>query len=246
MARKLIITDPEALYVAFPFSLPDSRIVFETIGGILSQGQQLPGSSTDWNAAQNFVSVRGKKGQIVVVSNEAPLWQFSDFNMAKWERIPKQGKTWLYSYVMNNYWMTNFRAFQEGAFSWSYQLTSSSDTTNTFATKYAWNERNPFPTRTFPAGANELKTTSLETLKITGPANAMLVNSRPAFKGKNSILLHFRELEGKDAEVNLGSAIPGQTIKRMVEVNATGKEIGQPLKTVQLRPFEVRFFEVEF
>jgi hypothetical protein len=42
MGRKLIITDPEALYVAFPFSLPGSRIVFETIGGILSQGQQLP------------------------------------------------------------------------------------------------------------------------------------------------------------------------------------------------------------
>ena len=61
MAHKLIITDPEALYVAFPFSLPDSRIVFETIGGALTQGQQLPGSSSDWNVAQNFVSVRGKK-----------------------------------------------------------------------------------------------------------------------------------------------------------------------------------------
>ena len=92
MARKLIITDPEALYVAFPFSLPDSRIVFETIGGILSQGQQLPGSSTDWNAAQNFVSVRGKKGQIVVVSNEVPLWQFSDFNMAKVGAYSEAGK----------------------------------------------------------------------------------------------------------------------------------------------------------
>ena len=246
MARKLIITDPEALYVAFPFSLPGSRIVFETIGGILTQGQQLPGSSTDWNAAQNFVSVRGKTGQIVIVSNEVPLWQFSDFNMAKWERIPRQGKTWLYSYVMNNYWFTNFRAFQEGAFSWSYQLTSSADTTNTFATKYAWNERNPFPTRTFPAGANELKITSLETLKVTGPANAMLVNSRPAFKGKGTILLHFRELEGRNAEVNLASAVPGQIIKKMIEVNAAGKEIGQPLKTVQLRPYEVRFIEIEF
>jgi alpha-mannosidase len=246
MARKLIITDPEALYVTFPFSLPDSRIVFETIGGILTQGQQLPGSSTDWNAAQNFVSVRGKKGQIVIVSNEVPLWQFSDFNMAKWERIPKQGKTWLYSYVMNNYWMTNFRAFQEGAFSWSYQLTSSADTTNTFATKYAWNERNPFPTRTFPAGANELKTPSLETLKITGPTNAMLVNSRPAFKGKGVLLLHFRELEGKSAEVNLSSSLPGQLIKRIVEVNAAGKEIGQPIKSIQLKPYEVRFIEIEF
>ena len=83
MAHKVIHTDPEALYVAFPFKLPDSRIVFETIGGILSQGQQLPGSSSDWNVAQNFVSVRGEKGQIIMVSNEIPLWQFSDFNMGK-------------------------------------------------------------------------------------------------------------------------------------------------------------------
>jgi len=246
MARKLIITDPEALYVAFPFSLPDSRIVFETIGGTLTQGQQLPGSSSDWNAAQNFVSVRGKKGQIVVVSNEVPLWHFSDFNMGKWERYPKPGKTWLYSWVMNNYWMTNFRAFQEGGFSWGYQITSSADTTNTFATKYAWSERNPFPTRAFPAGANELKSPTMETLKISGPANAMLVNSRPVFNKKGTILLHFRELEGLSAEVKLSSSVPGQLIKRMVEVNTIGKQIGQPLSTILLKPYEVRFIEVEF
>jgi len=246
MAHKLILTDPEALYVAFPFSLPDSRIVFETIGGVLTQGQQLPGSSSDWNAAQNFVSVRGKKGQIIVVSNEIPLWQFSDFNMGKFERYPKKGKTWLYSWVMNNYWTTNFRAFQEGGFSWGYQLTSTTDTTNTFATKYAWGERNPFPTRTFPAGDNELKTPSLETLKISGSPNAMLINSRPAFKGKNNILLHFRELEGLAAEVKLSSAVPGQTIRKMMEVNTLGKQVGQPLTSVQLKPYEVRFIEVEF
>ena len=246
MAHKLIITDPEALYIAFPFSLPDSRIVFETIGGILTQGQQLPGSSSDWNAAQNFVSVRGKKGQIIVVSNEVPLWHFSDFNMGKFERYPKQGKTWLYSWVMNNYWTTNFRAFQEGGFSWSYQITSASDTTNAFATKYAWNERNPFPTRTFPAGANELKSPSMETLKISGPDNALLVNSRSAFKNNGTILLHFRELEGLPAEVKLSSSVPGQSVKRMVEVNTVGKQIGQPLTSVLLKPYEVRFIEVEF
>ena len=246
MANKLIITDPEALYVAFPFSLPGARIVFETIGGALTQGQQLPGSSSDWNVAQNFVSVRGKKGQIIVVSNEVPLWQFSDFNLGKFERYPKQGKTWLYSWVMNNYWFTNFRAYQEGAFSWSYQLTSTADTTNTYATKYAWSERNPFPTRTFPAGKNELITTSLETLKISGPPNAMLVNSRPAFKNKGTILLHFRELEGRSAEVNLSSAVSGQSIKRLLEVNAVGKQIGQPVTSVVLKPYEVKFIEVEF
>ncbi|MEO5602775.1 MAG: glycoside hydrolase family 38 C-terminal domain-containing protein [Cyclobacteriaceae bacterium] len=246
MARKLIITDPEALYVAFPFSLPGSRIVFETIGGTLTQGQQLPGSASDWNTSQNFVSVRGKTGQILVVSNEVPLWHFSDFNMGKFERYPKQGKTWLYSWVMNNYWMTNFRAYQEGGFSWSYQLTSTADTTNTFATKYAWGERNPFPTRTLPAGTNELKLPSMETLKISGPANAMLVNSRPAFKEKGTILLHFRELEGLTAEVKLSSAVPGRSIMKMVEVNAAGKQIGQPFNSIQLKPYQVRFIEVVF
>ena len=74
----------------------------------------------------------------------------------------------------------------------------------------------------------------------------MLVNSRPAFKGKGTILLHFREIEGLPAEVRLSSAVPGQTIKRMVEVNAVGKEIGQPVTTIQLKPYEVRFIEVDF
>jgi alpha-mannosidase len=246
MARKLILTDPEALYVAFPFSLPDSRIVFETIGGILTQGQQLPGSSSDWNVAQNFVSVRGKKGQIIVVSNEAPLWQFSDFNMNKYERYPTKGKTWLYSWVMNNYWMTNFRAYQEGGFSWGYQLTSTADTSNTYATKYGWSERNPFPTRTFPAGTDELKVFSMETFKITGSPNIMLMNSRPAFKEKGTLLLRFREVEGIAGEVKLSSAIPGRSIKKLIEVNVSGKQLGQPLSAISLKPFEVRFIEVEF
>ena len=65
-------------------------------------------------------------------------------------------------------------------------------------------------------------------------------------RDKGTILLHFRELEGLPAEVKLSSAVPGQTIKRMTEVNTTGKQIGQPLTSIQLKPYEVRFIEVEF
>ncbi len=245
-AAKEIITTPEALYVSFPFSLPQSRIVFETIGGILSQGQQLPGSSSDWNAAQNFVSVRGPKGQIIVVSNEIPLWHFSDFNMGKFERYPKAGKTSLYSWVMNNYWFTNFRAFQEGGFHWGYQVTSTSDTTNTFATKFAWGERNNFATRTFPAGKNEFQSPMLQTVNISGSQNAILINSRPSFTNKGAILLHFRELDGISASVNLESLVAGRPIKRIMEVNAIGKESGNAVQSIQFKPYEVKFVEVTF
>jgi hypothetical protein len=245
-AHKQIITDPEALYVAFPFSLPDSRIVFETIGGILTQGEQLPGSSSDWNVAQNFVAVRGKTGQIVVVSDEIPLWHFSDFNMGKFERYPKQGKTWLYSWVMNNYWFTNFRAYQEGGFSWSYQLTSSKDTTNTFASKFGWGERNSFPTRTFPSGKPELKEFFSETLKIGGASNVLLVNSRPSLNGKDAVVLHFRELEGLESEISLASAVSGRPIKTISVVNAMGKSVSVVNSSVHFSPFEVKFIEIGF
>ncbi len=246
-AHKQMITDPEALYVAFPFALPDSRILFETIGGTLAQGDQLPGSSSDWNVAQNFVSVRGKTGQIVVVSDEIPLWQFSDFNMGKFEPNPKPGKTWLYSWVMNNYWFTNFRSYQEGGFSWSYQLTSSRDTSNTFATKFGWGERNSFPTRTFPAAAkNELKEVIAESLKIDGSTNVLLVNSRPALNGKDAVILHFRELEGKDGDINLSSLVAGRAIKLISIVNALGKKVARSSASLHFDPYEVKFVELEF
>ncbi len=247
MAHKQIVTTPEALYVAFPFTLPDARIVFETIGGVLSPGGQIPGSSSDWNAAQNFVSVRGKAGQIVLVSDEVPLWHFGDLNMGKYERYPKPGKTWLYSWVMNNYWTTNFRAYQEGGFSWSYQITSSADTTNTFATKFGWGTRNVFSTRTFPAAAkSELKESLAESLRVEGASNVLLVNSRPVFEGKDAILLHFRELEGKEADISVGTVVAGRPVKSISIVNAIGKKVAASEAKIHFNPFEVKFVELQF
>ncbi len=245
-ASKEILTDPEALYVVFPFQLPNSQIVFETIGGSLTQGEQLPGSSSDWNTAQNYVSVRGAKGQIVVVSNEVPLWHFSDFNMGKFERYPQAGKPWLYSWVMNNYWFTNFRAFQEGTLSWTYQITTTKDTSNTAATKFAWGVRNPFPTRTFPEGKDEFSQATAKTMELSGDDNAMLINIRPAFTDKGNVLLHFREVDGVPATIQLSSKVANRPIKNLKQVNIIGEEIGGLSKTISFKPNEVKFIEVQF
>jgi hypothetical protein len=246
LGRKEILTNPEGLYVTFPFNMPGSRIVFETIGGTLTQGKQLPGSSSDWNVAQNYVSVRSPEGQIIVVSDEIPLWQFGGFNLGKFERYPAPAKPWLYSWVMNNYWFTNFRAFQEGGFHWTYQLTTTRDTTNATAARFARGVRNPFPTRTFPAGKNELTSPVFQTLKTTGSANIILVNSRPAFNRPGSILIHIREVDGISGEMTISSAIEGRPIRRMVQVNVIGDEVGQPLQSVKLKPFEEKFIQIEF
>ena len=181
-----------------------------------------------------------------MVSNEVPLWHFSDFNMGKFERYPKPGKPWLYSWVMNNYWFTNFRAFQEGAFNWTYQITTSKDTTISAATKFAWGVRNPLPTRTFPAVKNELTQPMTKTLQISGDENAMLINSRPLFSGKGKILLHFREVDGKPATIQLSSFLANRPILSLTEVNVLGTEIGKLDKSISFSPHEVKFIEVQF
>jgi alpha-mannosidase len=246
LGRKEILINPEGLYVTFPFNLPDSRIVFETIGGTVTQGQQLPGSSTDWNVAQNFVSVRSPEAQIVMVSDEIPLWQFGGFNLGKFDRYQAPAKPWLYSWVMNNYWTTNFRAFQEGGFHWSYQLTSMKDTTNSAAQKFARGSRNLFPTRTFPAGKNELVSPIFHTLRVEGATNILLVNSRPDFYKPGAVLIHLRELDGLPGTVSIASEIKDRPIQRMVQVNIIGEETGVALESVRLNPFEEKFIRLEY
>ena len=107
-------------------------------------------------------------------------------------------------------------------------------------------QRNPFPTRTFPSGSEVLKIFSMETLKINGSSNVMLMNSRPAFDNNRSLLLRFREVEGLSGEVNLSAAVPGKPIRSVQEVNAAGVKIGQQLTSLKFKPYEVRFIEVGF
>jgi len=116
-----------------------------------------------------------------MVSDEVPLWQFGDFNIGKFERYPKPSKPWLYSWVMNNYWFTNFRAFQSGEVRWTYTISTTRDTSTTAATKFAWSVRNPLAARPLPAGENKLGKPLFKTLSMEGDENVMLINSRPFF-----------------------------------------------------------------
>jgi len=112
--------------------------------------------------------------------------------------------------------------------------------------KYAWERGIIIRQGHFLLVNNELKAATLETLRIDAPANAILTNSRPSFNNPGAILLRFRELEGQNAEVKLSSAVPGRIVQKMTEVNPTGKALGQPVQGVQLKPYEVKFIEVEF
>ena len=239
--RKLPITDAEAVYVSFPFSLPDFKIFYEAQGGVVNPGEnQIPGSSSDWQTVQNFIAVRNSQEQIVYVSDQAPLVQLGDINLGKWQPITKVEKPYIYSWVMNNYWFTNFRVSQEGEFKWNYCLTSTKDISNTFATRFGWGSRIPLASRVLPPGkSDESNSKSLSTLTVDAP-NLLLVEAKPAVGGEG-IILQFREVEGKPVTLEQGNVGFVNNFHKADEVNVLEEVINGDITSLTFRPYEVKF-----
>lgn len=101
---------------------------------------------------QNFATARNGESQVVMGSQEIPLMQFGAINTGRYKAGAVPQSTNMYSWPMNNYWVTNFNADQMGEMQWSYFINSSKDNSIEYATKFAWENRIPFLTRVLPAG----------------------------------------------------------------------------------------------
>ena len=229
--KKLPVTDPEGVYIAFPFKLNNAGLVYEVAGASVVPGKdQLEGSASDWNGIQNFVAVRNDSAQVVFVSPEIPLVQLGDINLGKFARIANPKTTTVYSWVLNNYWTTNFRASQEGALTWSYQITSAKDPSNLFAAQFGHGVRTPFLTRIFP-GFSEESVIIPRSFMGHSLQRVLMVSARPA-QEQDAVILQFRELEGRtdsvpleDVVLSTTTLVPSMQPQTVSEVNILGEPI---------------------
>lgn len=135
---KLPETEAEALYVAFPLAPPlatsDSRLAtsgsaltvhLDVPGAVMRPGlDQVPGTATDWHSLQHYFAVSGGGQTVVVASPDIPLVQINGINSGQWQETLPAANGLVMSWVMNNYWFTNFPAAQGGRFEWRYSLTA--------------------------------------------------------------------------------------------------------------------------
>jgi hypothetical protein len=243
--KKLAMTDPEGVYIAFPFNLPGGHLAFEVQGGTVIPGQdQLEGSASDWDGIQNYVSIKNKDSQIIFVSPEIPLVQLGDINLGKFSRIAHPASLSIYSWVLNNYWTTNFRASQEGELKWTYRITSSADTSNNAAARFGWEERVPFISRVFPGSGRSEK---LEPRTFLGQAleNLLLVSATPVADGK-SVILHLREIRGNRESINISDILNVTHARKAIEVNVLNEKIRDLKNSLIIDPLETKFVRIEF
>jgi hypothetical protein len=244
---KLPVFSPEGAYVAFPFKLDEGRLAFEAQGSIVYPGvNQLAGTSADWNTIQNFAAVQSDEAQIVFVSRDIPLVHFGDINTGRFYYRLKPETNHIYSWVLNNYWVTNFKASQQGELRWSYSITSSADRSNIFATRFGREERVPLLSRVImpsgSAGKTDLVSRSLFNLDVP---NLMLVNAAPSLDGKG-IVLHLRELEGTHALLDIRRLQEETGAISVGEVNVLEEELSDLIAPLIIEHHETRFIKLSF
>ena len=244
---KLPVYTPEGVYVSFPFKLEEGKLAFEAQGGIVYPGKnQLAGSSADWNTIQNFATVQNENSQVVFVSHDIPLVHFGDINIGRYYYRLNPKTNHIYSWVLNNYWVTNFKASQQGELRWRYAITSSSDNSDMFATKFGWGDRVPFLFRIISHAkeANETKLVSRSLINLDVP-NLLLVNASPSVE-RNGIVLHLREVEGDHAILDIRRLIDETGATSIQEVNILEEKLADHTSPVLIEHFETKFIRLNF
>jgi len=239
--RKKAVTDPEAIYVSFPFEVEKGKVHLDVPGGVIEAGiDQIPGSSNDWYTVQNFATARNDASQVIMGSPEIPLMQFGEINTGRYTAGATPQSTNMYSWPMNNYWVTNFNADQMGELRWSYFINSSRDNSIQYATRLAWENRIPLLTRVLPSGKDG--TSSLEPISLLdlNSKNILLVNMKPV-EGENAFIFQLREIGGEETALNITS--DKINIRQVVVCDAIGNSL-HTAGNIRLKPWENKFIKV--
>lgn len=114
----------EGLHFAFPMEIPGGELRYDSAWGTVSlEKDQLPGANRNFITASRWLDVSGPKTGMSCVLIDAPIFKSGNLvhdpirtgppKLCGWlEKTEYNGK--FYSYVMNNYWQTNFKADQPG------------------------------------------------------------------------------------------------------------------------------------
>jgi len=254
--------DPEAVYFAFPFKVQETQPVpgskgrqspsgtiplhvrFESAASDMAPGvEQLPGTTLDWHTVQHWVEFSGKEARVIWSPVEAPLVQFGDINTGKWQKTLDLANAWVFSYAMNNYWMTNFKASQEGRVEFRYSLTSlppgAAGPDRVASSRFGWEVHTPLAAVWLPAKNKGRFTTATESfISIDQPnviVQAVWLDSR------GTPFARLREIAGQATDARVSSAVfLGFTTMRTGASETT--ETGSI--QVSLKPFEIRTVRV--
>ncbi len=119
---------PENLYVSLPFTTGEEEVKYiDKSGCIIRPGiDQLPGSNKEFYLLQNGICLVGQTRSMVITIKDAPLVVFDQLEASPIQLCSgkdiKFNTSTSYSWIMNNFWETNFKVDLGGFYEFDYSV----------------------------------------------------------------------------------------------------------------------------
>lgn len=191
----------EAFYV-FPFkSGKDYEIRYDLPVGNAVEGEQVYGTSTDWYTAGKWVNVYDKSdnySMTLAIPNSA-LLQFGERRTGNWSFDYKSKRPYIYSYIFNNMWQTNFQGDQPGYASFRYSVYTQKGKNLKEMNQSAWNYCLPLKAVLIDGVQDGIDKQQDSYVQIDKD-NVILTTMKMAEANGNGMIVRFAEIGGENTE----------------------------------------------
>jgi alpha-mannosidase len=233
----------ESTYVAFPFAVPTPAFTYGSQAGWVNPAKdELAGGSREWYLPTTWASVYNPKVAATVVPLDAPLVAFGDIVGGEWPAEFNPKNSTIFSWLMNNYWGTNFPAWQGGDFTFRYAITSNAQFNPPSLTRFALGALTPLERDDVPGTQDSslLPNRGASLLEVGNPGVTLLTWKRA--EDSDGTILRLQDTAGEQSNITIHS--PFLTLERawlcnLLEDNQAEIAIQGEDVTVSIKPFQV-------
>jgi alpha-mannosidase len=206
--HKTEVYTKEGVYFAFPFAMEHPQFRYEIQNGFVDPSRdQLPGAGKEWFSVQHWVAAEQGDVAAALVPVDASLVALGDIVRGIWPEEFGQRPGTIFSYVMNNYWDTNYAAGQGGDFTFRYVLTSGNNLPPAYLSRLGREEMSPLEVDQITSqdkainSPRPLDSAQGSFLRVDQP-NVVLETWKTA-EDADGTILRFVEVAGKESNVDV-------------------------------------------
>ncbi|MGA2857313.1 MAG: glycoside hydrolase family 38 C-terminal domain-containing protein [Candidatus Sulfotelmatobacter sp.] len=179
---KQSVRDKEGVHIAFPFAVPGGQLRYDVADGVVRpEADQLAGACKNFFSVESWVDISNTDYGVTWATANAPLIEIGAITAEQPWMKSIQPSSLIYSYVMNNYWHTNYKADQEGPVTFRYSILPHSAFSVADAVKFGIERRQPLLT-----AAADLSTQapSLPLVRVSSP-EVVVSSLKPIAAGRS-------------------------------------------------------------
>jgi alpha-mannosidase len=243
----------EGVYIAFPFAMERPAFHYEIQNGVVDPAHDMiPGAGHEWFTVQHWVSAEQNGVAAIVLPLDAPLITLGDITRGTWPREFGERRGTIFSYLMNNYWHTNYRAGQGGHFTFRYIVASGPSLDEAALSRLGWEEITPLevdqivPQDQAVDIPRPLDPSQASFLQVSNPD--VLVTAWKQAEDSKGLILRFLELGGHSGVVRLATPlikIRSAWLCNAVEVNQQQLSLEDDSVTFEIKPHQILSLRVE-